>query len=275
MQLEVEQVTITGGRKDTRYVVGTDLNGELTLQELLQVLSNLLVQTTIEVVKDEQSMGFDKNPVMVVDGSRFRPITDVKPFGKIEVYSRIAPEVELLALYDMLIRKSPVYTGDYQNNHAVFYNKKLVATSRVQLATWLQTAQLKDKDAIRFLDTMPYSGKLEREGTVKGKASNIKRVKSRDKRLRAADGAGKVRRPNGVYYTSFVSFKRKFKSNVYVNFQFIPGSELGLTSPVTSSTGQSLRRTFADSKKQRGKAKYKGYYVYPSILLRIREEGIA
>jgi hypothetical protein len=97
-------------------------------------------------------------------------------------------------------------------------------------------------------------------------------VKSRDKRLRAADKNGMIRRPNGVYYLTWRSFQRKYKSNSFISFGFMPGNQFNLKETldgiISRRTGKKMRTTFKEG------AKYKGFYVYPFIAVRIRGEGI-
>ena len=92
----------------------------------------------------------------------------------------------------------------------------------------------KDKDIIRFVNAMPYASFLERHGTTANGSSNMKMVKSTDKRKRAADANGMVRRANGVYFLVHRSYYRRFKGNSFISFDWLPGNALGLTKRVGS-----------------------------------------
>lgn len=275
LALSVDFSVTERGKKSPKYDIQSDINGEVSLEDFLKLMQSTLVTVAIDATKDEQSRGFDKSPVVIVDNKRNKPITEVNPFGKIEVNARVNAPLLLLDMYRDLIKLSPKLYGGYIESHIVTVNGIEIARTEAQLSTWLSTNQFKDKDIIRFVNGMPYAGFLERHGTTVYGSKNQKMIKSTDKRKRAADANGMVRRANGVYFLVHRSYQRRFKGNMFISFNWMPGNQLGLTERVGSrQPGRSpMRVDFAKAKPPR-RQKYSGYYVYPTIAIRIREEGI-
>lgn len=273
LAFSVDLSVTENGKKSPKYQVDTDLQGEISLQEMLDLMQKTLITVAIDTTKDEQSRGFDKSPVVIVDNRRNKPITNVNPFGKIEVHARLKADKLLSDIYFDLLKLSPVDTGTYYKAHRVSVNGVEVAATFDAWKRWLDNNELKDKDIVRFVNIMPYAGFLERHGTTAKNRANIKKIKSTDKRRRAADSDGMVRRANGVYFLTARSYRRRFKGNVFINFGWMPGNELGLTYSQTGPNGKPLRYTFKEAIPPK-KAKYKGFYVYPTITIRIRGEGI-
>jgi hypothetical protein len=276
LSFSVDLTVTERGKKSPKYDVQSDLNGDISFEEFLELMKNTLVTVAIDATSEEQSRGFDKNPVVVVDNRRNKPITEVSPFGKIEVSARVNAPLLFLDMYRDLLKLSPRLYSGYIESHIVTVNGIEIARTEAQLSTWLSTNTLKDRDIVRFVNGMPYAGFLERHGTTVGGSRNQKMVKSTDKRKRAADVNGMVRRANGVYFLVHRSYQRRFKQNMFISFDWMPGNQLGLTQRVGSrQPGRNpMRVDFAPVKPPR-RQKYRGYYVYPTITIRIRGEGIA
>jgi hypothetical protein len=121
-----------------------------------------------------------------------------------------------------------------------------------------------NKDRLRFVNTAPYANKLELEG-VTANGTNKKEGPTKRKNGSLRDKGKLFRKPNGVYIISHRAIKRMLKGNVFVVYQPILGSELGLNSP---ESGSGIGR-----KRQLGRDKGRTY-VYPSIYIQIAQTGI-
>lgn len=243
-------------------------------KELIAELRRTLIFVAERVLKEQQSLGFDKDPVVTVDGNSFKSVQEVKPFGKIVYTSKQAMDIVLGPIYEALLRRSPVDTGLYRDSHFVFFNGKQVANTAAGYKAWIESGpKFKDGDVIRFVNVMPYAGKLEREGRTVSQRTGANRrkkrmVKSTDK-PRFRSGV-KVRAPNGTYFLTVKSLARLYKYNSNIRFEWINGRRLDLSEiPKTNRRGGKLRTNF----KPNSKGKSRGPYVYPSIVIRINEKG--
>lgn len=252
------------GRRAPEYQLDTDLNGEITLAALLNFTKSSLILLADQALREEQSKGFDKNPVVSVDGSTSKNPRDVNPLGKIEFTSRVAVDEMVLDTYNALLSRSPVLTGEYKDSHYVFLNGTQVAKNLPELTGWLASKpRFKDSDIIRFINITPYGRKLERLGVTAGN----ERYSTRSTRYQRARGqrgkdGGKVVAPNGAYYLTSRSIIRKYKNNSRIKFDFISGSSIGLTAK------------FKTPSKGRGKIRPARTYLYPSIWIFLSEGGI-
>lgn len=250
------------GRKSPNYTLDTDLAGEITLDELLNFTKSSLIIIADETLREEQVKGFDKNPVVAVDGRVGKPVINVNPLGKIEFNSRTNIDDMLLATYEGILHRSKVVTGLYKSSHYVFLNGRQVATDMSSLKAWLSTKpDIKDSDLIRFVNIQPYARRLERFG-VTAQRSNIRLEKSRDKRQRSGP---KILAPNGAYFLTARSIKRLYKRNSSIRFGFIPGYLLGL-----SATFKTFSRASGSRRESRSK---KSTYLYPTITISISAGG--
>jgi hypothetical protein len=253
---QVEFSVTEKGRKAPQWTIDSDLDGQQSLEDLLRFTKTSLILIADTALKEEQAKGFDKKPVVAVDGRVGKPVENVNPLGSIVITARseIGPIVR--EIYSGLLERSPVLTGAYKRSHMVFLNGTQVASDLGSLEAWLATKPIVEpKDRIRFVDIQPYARKLERYGIT------AQRRARRDKKSRQG---GTIRAPNGVYYLTYRSAFRKFKNNVQITFKFIPGSDIGLLA--TFKSASSLRKS---SKKAAPRT-----YLYPSILIRITEGGL-
>lgn len=236
------------GRKTPKWTLEGDIDGSITLEELFAFTKNSLINISREALKEEQAKGFPKEHLTIVDRSYTKKIEDVSPLGNIRFLRQQAIDEVLISIYESLLERSPVLTGAYKSSHVVMFNNQRVADSIDTLKVWLKNIpDLKDKDKIRFVDTQPYSGRLERYG-VTNEGTKTKFKKSKDKR----NTTGFVRRPNGVYTLAARKAKAKYGKNVYIQFEFRPGSSMGIPRPQNA----------------------KHEYVYPTILVYIFKSGI-
>lgn len=246
------------GRNRPEYTLDSDLKGEITLQDLLAWTKSALIITADEVLKDEQSQGFDDFPVMLVDGRRSKNVLQVSPLGQIEFVSRQNFGDILIEAYEGLLDRSKVLTGRYKASHYVFLNGIQVATDLASLLSWLKTEpEFKNNDTLRIVNIQPYARRLERLG-VTAQRTHVKRE---DTGRRKGIKTGKfINLPNGAYQLTTRSIKAKYKQNAIIKFSFLPGTSLGLTG------------TF--KKGRAGKNSAGRPYLYPSITFTIQERGI-
>lgn len=246
------------GRRKPEYSLDSDLTGEMTLQELLEWTKTALIVTADEVLKDEQSLGFDKDPIMLVDGRRNRDIRTVSPLGRIDFIARQEVGDVLIDAYKGVLNRSKVLTGRYKGSHYVFHNGAQIATSLRELEVWFafKTVEIKDKDTFRIVNIQPYARKLELLGVTAQRTNK----KTEDKGRRKGIKTGQVFKvPNGAYQLTTRSIKSKYKQNVLIRFSFLSGSSLGLAG------------TFKSGRK--GKNSAGRPYLYPSIIITIQERG--
>lgn len=263
MKFAVEVSVVENGRRAPEYSLESDLNGEITLASLLDFTKRSLIITADTVLREEQAKGFDKNPVVVVDGRVNKPVINVNPLGKIEFVSRANIDDIILAAYQGVLDRSPVDTGKYIKSHFVFLNGTQVASDLPGLSAWLKTGPtISDKDVVRIVNIQPYARRLERLG-VTAQRRSVRQVKSRDKRGRSGSF---VAAPNGAYFLTVRSIRRKFKRNSSIQLKFLPGSTLGLTGVFkTVASG-------ARGGKRRDAAKPSSY-LYPTIVIVPTEKG--
>lgn len=245
------------GKKRPEYTIDSDLDGEITLQDLLEYTKAVLIVTADEVLKEAQSRGFDQYPVVTVDGRPGKPVSAVSPLGQIEFTARQDIREILLETYNSILFRSKVLTGRYKSSHFVFLNGQQVATDLRSLEAWLNTGpQITDKDTIRIVNIQPYARKLERYGIT------AQRSKSRYEKRRKpkANKGAYFLSPNGTYFLTARAIKSKYKRNSIIRFTFLPGSSLGLSA--SFKTGR------------RGKNSAGRPYLYPSLVISVQGRGV-
>lgn len=258
------------GKGSQPYDFLQDLSGEKTRAEFLQFMKDTLAIIADTELREAQSKGFDKNPVMAVDGVIGKSIKDIKPFGSVVFQSRQEAEFVFGPIYDALLSRSKVDTGLYKDSHVVMFNNVVIAANKAEFNTWLaKKVPLKNGDYLRFVNIMPYAGKVERQGITAKKSPNIRLKKSTDRYQRSGSH---VRTPNGAYFLTAKAVVRQFKFNSNIRFEWVNGSNIKSATalaPSTNRRGGKLRKDFASRKKGR-----KGRYAYPSIVVRINERGL-
>lgn len=245
------------GRKRPEYTLDTDATGEMSLMDFLEYVKAHLIVVSDSVLREEQANGFDRKPVVVVDGRAGKPVSSVSPFGKIEFVSKASMNEILLETYDGILGRSPVLTGLYKSSHYVFLNGKQVATDRPSLEAWLKTnPAFQENDLIRFVNIQPYARKLERLG-VTNQRQKSRTVQKKDKRT----GETKIRalQPNGTYFLTARAIRAKYKRNSVIKFTFISGGNLGLSGSFKSG--------------RRGRNSSGRAYLYPTIVISVQESG--
>ena len=254
------------GKKNTSYRLENDLQGETSLLEFISWAKRTLIIVADDALRDEQSRGFDKKPITTVDNVVGKPVIEVNPFGKIEFNARVSQDNLLLPIYKGILERSKVVSGTYIESNFVFYNGRVVASNMSEMEAWAKKTKLSEGDIVRFVNVMPYAGKLERLG-VTAQRQQARRVLSSSKRKR--EKGVKVRVPNGVYQLTLRSQTRLSKRNSSLKFEWVNGSSMDLSGVRTSTkNGKPLRKTFHP------RSGRKGSYVYPSIVVRIQEKGI-
>ena len=263
LALNIEYSVTEKGKKAPEYRVGADLNGELTMQEFLQLMKRTLILVAADVLKEEQARGFDKEPLFIVDNNPGKKVADVSPLGKIEIVSRQQAATFIMEIYESIIKRSPVDTGLYIENHFLYYNGAIIGNTRQEIEAWIAKKPVfKSGDIIRFINVMPYAGKLERLGRTSTKGNTTKYGLGKKR----GNTVSILRVPNGTYVLAARSVTRKYKFNSSIRFEWINGSGIDLRdAPTVTKRGKPLRRTFSSRK---------GSYVYPSIVIRINEQGI-
>ncbi len=247
------------------------LSGEHSLASILEFTKSSLILIADKALREEQAKGFDKNPVVVVDGRTNKAVRDVDPLGSIEFVSRVDMKDVILETYTKILEKSPVLTGAYKAHNFVFWNGHQVAKDMPELTSWLETnPEFGDKDLIRFVDTEPYARKLERLGVTYGNEKYSSRSSRTSVSKRKNRGTViRYNQPNGVYYLTNRAIRNKYKRNSIIRFEFVSGDVLG----ITNGHGNDKRsRKFTGKRlkpRQLGRA-----YLYPSILISVQQNGV-
>lgn len=256
-KFSVELSVYEAGRKRPQYTLDSDLNGEITLQELLEHTKASLIVIADEVLKEEQANGFDKKPILAVDGRVGKPIQNVSPLGEIEFTARQNVSDILLETYQAILYRSKVLTGRYKSSNFVFLNGQQVATDLQSLTAWIGTnPTFKESDLVRFVNIQPYARKLERFG-VTAQRSNTRYEQGR----KTGKHAGKlIQSPNGNYFLTARAIRAKYKRNSSIRFQFISGGNLGIKGEFQSGG-------------RKGKNSAGRPYLYPSITISVSERG--
>lgn len=257
MNIAVDISVEESGKKKPQYTLETDINGELSLLDFLEFTKSTLIITADTVLKEEQSFGFDKRPVVIVDNSAAKPVINVSPLGSIEFVARASMDQIILETYQALTDRSKVLTGRYIKSHYVFLNGTQVANDLQSLQAWIKSGPaFNDNDLIRFVNIQPYARKLERLG-VTAQRSQQRSIPSRNKHKKAM--GVHIRVPNGVYFLTTRSIRAKYKRNSVIKFAFISGQHLGITGSFKASRNGKPGRS----------------YLYPSITISVKESGIA
>ena len=255
-------------KKAPKYEFDKDLTGKETLEDFLFFVKDALISTSRQILEEEQKVGFDKKPRVRVDNNFKKSISQVKPIGKIEYFSRVDISLALLRMYDEIIKRSPVSTGQYRSGNLVFVNGIEVAQSASGLKRFVvakaSEGGFKNGDEIRFLNILPYARKLERKGIrrgTKGKFAN-KNHRAGGRRRNSKKTGLSINQPNGAYYLSFRLFRRQFKQIAqFMSFRFMPNGSSGIYIPIVGR----FRNTFKRDNRP---------YLYPSIVIKLAGEGI-
>ncbi len=262
MEFAFKITTTENGKAAPEY--DTDFTGKLTLQNLLDHVKGSLISIAKDALEEEQGKGFDKTPVLIVDGRYNKAIADVKPFGKIEYVARQDMDQILLETYQAILDRSPFLTGDYKSSNYVLLNGTTIATNMDELIAWLATNPgYEERDFFRFVNIEPYARKLERLGVTYGN----EKYSTRSTRFQKDRKTGVLLvQANGTYYLTSRSIRRKYKANSVIAFSYITGDFLGL------NNREGGKHHF---KKENGKRTTSGRtYLYPCITISVVESGI-
>jgi hypothetical protein len=252
------------GRKKPEYTIDTDIRGEVTAKEFLNLVKNTLIAVAKEARKEETSRGFDPKAVLKVDNKFGLVEEDVNPIGQIEYIARQDLREILEFSYKKIIELTRIITrtGNYAKNNVVLYNNVEVARTMAEFIKFLDIKRdFKNNDRIEFVNIAPYANRQELDGLVKG-AGRTHAVKPK----KGTEGPARlVKKPNGVYFLAHRAIKGKYKGNSFIKYQPILGQEIGLTSPERGSGVGRIRQTG----KTAGRT-----YIYPAILILIKTDGV-
>lgn len=261
------------GRKVPLYDLTSDINGEKTLAEFLKFIKITLVTVAHDVLKEQQARGFDKEPVIVVDGKVGKPIDKVNPIGKIEFVSRVdAGQIVIDALQGIYDRSKIGETRKYISSHFVFFNGQGIAKTVEELKLWLEKKEsFKATDYFQIINAQPYARRLERLGVTSSSATNRVNNRSYKSRDKTKPPGSKIVAPNGTYFLTSRSIKRKYKRNSSIRFGFVTGDNIRIPDGAGGTGG--LAGVFKRDRKN-GRPKTKRAYLYPCLTIVIQEAGI-
>ncbi len=234
---------------------------KMELEDLLIWTKSQLLVISDQALAEEQAKGFDKKPLLLVDGSRTKNLSDVNPLGQIEYVAKQDLGDILTIAMDSVLALSKVKSGEYKAAHRVTLNGQEVADSMAGLQKWLDSSpEIRENDIIRIVNTQPYARKLELLG-VTSERSAPRKVEKKRKGVKTGIF---MKKPNGAYQLTYRKLQQ-YKKNLSVNFQFIPGSQLGL-------------KKYTDKKGREKDAKFKKggrTYLYPSIVFKLNRGGLS
>jgi len=262
------------GKKSPKWrITNPSADRVQTLEELLSDIKFALQDISIQALQEEQAKGFTKKPVITVDGKVGKNIADVNPIGKIVFSDALKDPVFLLNIFKEIVLRSPIgSTGTYRNANVVTLNGDFLADTYTGLQTALKGVELKENDTIRYINIAPYARRLEALGVTAKGANKVMR-KTRDKQRRSGP---MVAKENGVYFMAAQAIKRFAKTSSLVKFEIMPGHTLGINSIPVVAGGRLLRKTYKGHEpgEKKGRNFRKGTigsYLYPTIVIRIRE----
>jgi hypothetical protein len=251
MASTIEVSVVEKGKKSPDWKITNDLDGTWTLNDLLKFAKNALITISSDVLKEEQAKGFDKNPILLVDGKFGTSVDNVKPLGKIQYIAKQNVKNIVMFAYEAVLKRSPEDTGRYLNSNVVTYNGNQVANNLQGLKSWLARTEFGEKDKIRIVNTAPYARKLELQGVRKGVRSPKMGKFVRGSTQRPNQN-GQIKKPNGAYTLATKAIKAKYGKAVFIKFELLLGSTIGLVGAGrVRKTGKDIGRP----------------YVYPSILI--------
>ena len=266
-------IEITESGKPTRFsVVGAGDSEDIdTYEELAHFTKSSLIQISDQVLAEEQSKGFDKKPVLIVDNKFNLPKEAVNPFGKIEYAARQSLKEIALFIYDAISQRSVSNTGTYKRYNIMTVNNNIVAQSRQEIeAYFTQYTSSETGVKIRFINATPYARMLERHSIFSKSTKKKKWRKSKDSQGRSGIAmSGKqgmfVLAENGAYFQAARASKQKYGKNSYIQYESLPGTYIGIDKMVVTGPKGVLRKTY----KPTGDP-----YLYPTILFYVQESGI-
>ena len=257
-KFEVQLSVVENGRRRPESTLDTDLNGEMTLKDILAWTKTTLIVTSDEVLREEQARGFDEKPLLIVDNRPGKDIRNVNPLGQIEFVSRADFGDILTEAYLGILNRSKVLTGTYIRSHYIFYNGSQIASDLGSLSSWLEASpNFKNGDTIRIVNIQPYARRLELLGVTAQRTQNKREDSGRRNKKKTGT---LIKIPNGTYQLTYRSIKAKYKRNVNIRFTFLPGSSLGIVG--SFKAGRAGRNSAGRP------------YLYPTLVFTISERGI-
>lgn len=248
------------------WSIQNDLDGELTYDDLAYYSTRILYYTSKEVLKEELGQGFDPNYRTRTDNKWEKNPDNVKPFGKIEYFSRINIGPTVLDAYSELMRRSPIRTRQYYASHYVFVNSRLVATSFSEVQRWAKFGadKLKAGDFIRIVNVVPYASRIEVRGERRGLTG-----KNKGKNVRVASKSSML---NGTYHQTARSVRSKYKVGGNIRSGLMPNGWQG----IKVKAGGRFRTSYIEDKLRDSKKRkrFSGPYVFPYISFAFTDAGI-
>lgn len=241
------------------------------IEQFLEFTKKTLIKTARAALKREQDAGFDKKPRVRVDNRFGKPISAVKPIGKIQYFTRVDASLALLRIYREIEKRSPRVSGQYVSGNRVIVNSREVARNEAELRAYLATGSLPADATIRFINVNPYARRLENKGIMRGiRGRNIGKILNKGEKKSISKKTGNpIIRPNGAYHSAFLFIRRNFRQlGRSIRFKYLPNGSAGISIP---DLGPGFRNSF-----QTGKRGAIGRpYLYPSIVIKLEPSGIS
>lgn len=222
----------------------------------------ITISAAYDVLAEEQTKGFDTDPLVLVDRKPNRAFENVKPFGIIEIIERADMGEVAEWIFRELHRLSPVGDGDdprqghpgfYRNSHFIFVNETSVNADNVDSLNYDPS-----KDTLRFANVAIYSRRIE--GIFTSSRINPK-TRKRERKGKWHTFGWSPQAPKGVYRV----VARKAKA--------MWGKNLDIRYTVRKIEGGARVRRWWKSGKKLSKFEMTDQ-VYPTIEIRPRAGGI-
>jgi hypothetical protein len=260
------------GRKAPNWTLEADLNGELTLVDLLSFTKTSLIKIFSIALDEEQAKGFTKTPRIKVDGNFGKSIERVNPLGEIRAFDKQNVLEILNFIAQGVFERSRVKSGNYLKSHIVLFNGNLIAVNLSTLDQWVkqnQNTDFKRGDRFQFINVAPYARKLELAGQRGSFDGNSFQDAGRTRRRGLNAKKQVVNKPNGTYYRTYLATRKKFKQS---------GGRVGFTFEQAERASRIInagRRFGRGQSPARYNFKSDGRpYVYPTITYNIDDRGI-
>jgi hypothetical protein len=254
------------------FNLDADLDGKYSFNQLAFMSTEIIQAVAPQVLREEQAKGFDKNPLIYVDNKLNKPLSSVKPFGKVEYVSR---EVEFGSVLSdsllILLKLAKVVTGFYYDHFWVFRNYTVIARNLRELDAYVASnLDVNRADVFHIINVAPYARWLERRGVdinfTKGTPATGRR--SRDKYRRSGEF---VLAENGVFIKGERKIVSKLHKQIKAKFTYVSGATIGLgILPTKDYSGKNLLTL---RKTKRYRTEKVGPYVYPAIEFRFPDGG--
>jgi hypothetical protein len=195
------------GNSVMAFSVRTERIDDVWDKELQPDLRQYVINTARDVLREEQSRGFDAHPKTIVDRRHNAAIESVKTYGTIEFLAQAELGEIVDWVYRRLVQVSPVLTRRYVKAHLILVNGSEVSERRLK--------EIGPGDRVQIVNPLPYARKLEGGARFTGWASR------HDRTARRMVAGSSVQAPSGIYRVVFRQAKQRFGKIAFIDYKFV------------------------------------------------------